>query len=62
MYIGGEGGGVRWVSNDPDWVLFKHHFLTRSLHKIIDVNVSKSMGSPKRYLLVHRKLYYMEGQ
>ena len=35
---------------------------TRRLHKIIYVNVNKSMGAPKVYLHVQRKLYYMEGQ
>ena len=32
------------------------------LRKIINVNVSKSMGAPKRYLHVQKKLYYMEGK
>ena len=51
MYLGGM-----WVTNGPNWVLFKHHSLTRNMHKIIYVNVSKSMGSPKRYLHVQREL------
>ena len=54
--------GERWVSYIPDWVLLKHHSLTRRMHKIIYVNVSKSMVAPKRYLHVQRELYYMEGQ
>ena len=57
MYLGG-----RWVTNGPNWVLFKHHSLTIRMHKIIYVNVNKSMVAPKRYLHVQRKLYYMEGQ
>ena len=47
---GVSDGGL--TSIGPDWVLFKHHSLTRRLHNIIDVNVSKSMGAPKRYLHV----------
>ena len=58
MYLGGK----RWVRNEPNWVLFKNHSFTRRLHKIIYVNVNKSMGAPKRYLHVQRKLYYMEGK
>ena len=52
----------RWVTSGPYWVLFKHESLTRNMHKIIYVNVSKSIGAPKSYLHVQRKLYYMEGQ
>ena len=55
-------GRERWVKSGLDWVIFKHHSLTRRIHKIIYVNVNKSMGAPKRYLHVQRKLYYMEGQ
>ena len=54
--------GERWVTTGPDWVLFKHKSLTRNMNKIIYFNVSKSMGAPKRYFHVQRKLYYMEGQ
>ena len=54
--------GERWVTSGPNWVLFKHESLTRNMHKIIYVNVSKSIGAPKRYLRVQRKLYYMDGQ
>ena len=43
MYLGGES----WVRNGLDWVLFKHHSLTREMHKIIYANVNKSMGAPK---------------
>ena len=57
MYLGGE----RWVRSGPDWILFKHHSLTRRMHKIIHVNISKSIGALKIYLHVQRKLYYMEG-
>ena len=52
MYLREE----RWVTNGSDWVFFKNHLLTRRLHKIIYVNVSKSMGAPKSYLHVQRKL------
>ena len=54
--------GERWVTSGPYWVLFKHKSLTRNMHKIIYVNVSKSIGAPKTYLRVQRKLYYMDGQ
>ena len=37
MYLGGE----RWVTNNLDLVLFKHHWLTRGLHKVRYVNFSK---------------------
>ena len=33
-------GSERWVSDDPDWVLFKHHSLTIKLHKIIYMSMS----------------------
>ena len=56
------GERERSLTNDPDWVIFKKHSLTRNLHKVIYANVSKSMGAPKIYLHVQRKLYYMEGQ
>ena len=55
-------GSERWVTSDRNCVLFKHHLLTRNIHKIIYVNIIKSMGAPKIYLHVQRKLYYMEGQ
>ena len=48
------------MSDDLDWVLFKHHLLTRRMNKIISTNVIKSMGAPKIYLHVERKIYYME--
>ena len=54
--------GERWVTSGPNWVLFKNESLTRNMHKIIYVNVSKSIGAPKSYLCVQRKLYYMDGQ
>ena len=58
MYLGGRGGSP----SGPDWVLFKHQLLTRRMNKIISGNVIKSMGAPKIYLHVQKKLYYMEGQ
>ena len=58
MYLGGRGGSP----SGPDWVLFKNHLLTRRMNKIIFVNVIKSMGAPKIYFHVQRKLYYMDGQ
>ena len=57
MYLGGEG-----VTNGPNWVLFKYKLLTINMHKIIYVNVSKSIVAPKIYLHIQRKLYYMGGQ
>ena len=44
--------GERWVTSGPN----------RNMHKIIYVNVSKSMAAPKRYLYVQIKCDYMEGQ
>ena len=37
MYLGEE----RWVTNNLDLVLFKNHWLTRLLHKVTYINVSK---------------------
>ena len=37
MYLRGR---ERWVSDDPDWVLFKHHSLTIKMHKIIYMSMS----------------------
>ena len=54
--------GERGVTNGPDWVLFKYNLLTINMHKIIYVNVSKSIVAPKIYLHIQRKLYYMGGQ
>ena len=34
-------GGERWVTNNLYLVLFKHHWLTRCLHKVTYVNVNK---------------------
>jgi len=61
MHVPGRGGG-EVVTRGHDWALFKHHFLTRRMNKIIYVNANKSMGASKRYLHVQRKLYYMKGQ
>ena len=58
MFLEGGRGG----SPVPEWVIFKHHSITINLHKIIYVNVRKSMGAPKRHFHLQRKLYYMEGQ
>ena len=54
--------GERGVTNGPYWVLLKYKLLTINMHKIIDVNVSKSIVAPKIYLHTQRKLYYMGGQ
>ena len=40
--------GERGVTNGPDSVLFKYNLLTINMHKIIYVNVNKSIGAPKR--------------
>ena len=33
-------GGEWWVSDDPNWVLFKHHSLTIKLNKVIYISMS----------------------
>ena len=49
-------GGERWVSDDPDWVLFKHHSLTIKLHKIIYMSMSSiSMGKTRKKILACTK-------
>ena len=50
------GAWERWVSDDPDWVLFNNQSLTIKLHKIyIYVNVKKSMGARKKILAFTNK-------
>ena len=50
-------GRERWVSNDPDWVLFNNHSFTIKLHKIIYMSMSAYQWGKqgKIYLHVQKK-------
>ena len=50
-------GGERWVSSDPDWVLFKHHLLTIKLHKIIYMSMSANQWVHQKDTCMYKENY-----
>ena len=50
-------GGERWVTNGPNWVLFKHPSLTRKMHKIIYMSMPANQWLHKKDTCMYKENY-----
>ena len=51
-------GGERWVSDDPDWVIYNNHSPTIKLHKIIYMSMSAyQWGKQGKDTCMYKKKY-----
>ena len=47
----------RWVTSGLNWVLFKHHFVTIKLHKIIYMSISANQWVHQKYKCMYKENY-----